>query len=288
MEDFEEQSLNGRNARAGRIRWSEQMNSHLLECKREAPLLAKSENPPVQDNGRRKGYMELMKELWDQMGHEDMGFTKQNLRDQAARLEKSLGSLISTITNGIKAKRGGDNAEGALNNGRQIAKNADQEEPNLHTTLIKNQQRDKNQQLNNSDQERCSFLEPANRIMETISTHPGDYSQRDIDTRTRETPLTQDLEEINQTIKLLMEHDKVTPTQNPFGFLWLANCVLHLVVCAFLLMKGWKKQGQIKADKPQDRKKKLKNLRPGGGEDQKTTVNPVSGNRKVERKKEGK
>ena len=29
MADFEEQSLNGRNARAGRIRWSEQMNSDL-------------------------------------------------------------------------------------------------------------------------------------------------------------------------------------------------------------------------------------------------------------------
>ena len=77
--------------------------------------------------------------------------------------------------------------------------------------------------------------------METISTHPGDYSQRDIDTRTKETPSTKDLEEINQAIKLLMERYEVTPTQNPFGFLWLANCVLYSVVCAFLLMKGWKK-----------------------------------------------
>ena len=76
-----------------------------------------------------------MKQLWDQMGHENMGFTKRNLRDQVARLEKSLGSVTSTITNGIKANRGGDNSEGSLNNGRQIAKNADQEEPNLHTTL---------------------------------------------------------------------------------------------------------------------------------------------------------
>ena len=139
MADFKKQSLNERNARAGRIRWLEQMNSDLLECKRQALLLAKSENPPVNDNGRRKGYMELMKELLDQTGHEDIGFTKQNLRDQAAQLEKSLGRIISTITNGIKAKRGGDNAEGALNNGRQIAKNADQEEPNLHTTLTQNQ-----------------------------------------------------------------------------------------------------------------------------------------------------
>ena len=42
---------------------NEQMNSDLLECKRQGLLLAKSENPPVKDNGRRKGYMELMKEL---------------------------------------------------------------------------------------------------------------------------------------------------------------------------------------------------------------------------------
>ena len=50
-------------------------------------------------------YMGLMKELWDQIGHEDKRFTKQNLRDQVARLEKSLGSVTSDITNGIKAKR---------------------------------------------------------------------------------------------------------------------------------------------------------------------------------------
>ena len=46
-----------------------------------------------------------MKELWDQMGQTDLGFAKQNLRDQAARLEKSLGSVTRTITNGIKAQR---------------------------------------------------------------------------------------------------------------------------------------------------------------------------------------
>ena len=100
-------------------------------------------------------------------------------------------------------------------------------EPDLHTTLTQEQQ------LNNGDQERCSFLEPANRIMETISTHPGDYSQRDIDTRTKETPSTKDMEETNQVIKLLMERYEVTPTQNRFGFLWLVNCVLYSVVCAF-------------------------------------------------------
>ena len=106
------------------------------------------------------------------------------------------------------------------------------EEPNLHTSLTQEQQ------LNNGDQERFSLLEPASRIMEAISTNPVDYSQRDIDTRTKETPSTKHLEEINQAIKLLMERYEVT--QNPFGFLWLASCVLYSVVCAFFLMKGWK------------------------------------------------
>ena len=32
------------------------------------------------------------------------------------------------------------------------------------------------------------------------------------------------------------------------------------MVCAFLLMKGWKKQGPIKRDKPRDRKEKLKRI----------------------------
>ena len=41
------------------------------------------------------------------------------------------------------------------------------------------------------------ILELANSIMQAISIHPGDYSQHDIDTRTKETPSTKDLEEMN-------------------------------------------------------------------------------------------
>ena len=32
------------------------------------------------------------------------------------------------------------------------------------------------------------------------------------------------------------------PAQNPFVFLWLANCVIYSVVVAFLVMKGWEKK----------------------------------------------
>ena len=59
---------------------------------------------------------------------------------------------------------------------------------------------------------------------------------------------------------LLMERYEVTPTQNPSCFLCLANCVIYSVVCAFLLMKGWTKQGPMKTDKQQDRNGKLKRI----------------------------
>ena len=47
-----------------------------------------SENPPCNENGRKRGYVDIMKELWDEMGYVQLGLESQNLRDQAARLEK--------------------------------------------------------------------------------------------------------------------------------------------------------------------------------------------------------
>ena len=72
-----------------RLKWTEQMNIDCLDCKRKAQELIASENPPVNENGRRKGYIKIMKELWEEAkGYEKLGLTKQNLRDRAARLEK--------------------------------------------------------------------------------------------------------------------------------------------------------------------------------------------------------
>ena len=48
------------------------------------------EQPPLDGNGRKKGYIRIMNELWDAKGYGDLGLSSQNLRDQAARLEKTL------------------------------------------------------------------------------------------------------------------------------------------------------------------------------------------------------
>ncbi|CAB3984705.1 Hypothetical predicted protein, partial [Paramuricea clavata] len=64
------------------------MDTDLLECKKKAMEFLKSENPPCYVNGRKKGYIQVMKDLWDKKGYEHLGLKSQNLRDQAARLEK--------------------------------------------------------------------------------------------------------------------------------------------------------------------------------------------------------
>ena len=75
-------------ARKSKVKWTNRMNNYLLECKRKAKELVSSENPPCNENGRKRGYVDIMKEFWNEMGYVQLGLRSQNLSDQAARLEK--------------------------------------------------------------------------------------------------------------------------------------------------------------------------------------------------------
>lgn len=75
------------------------MNKDLVDCKRKARELVSSDNPPCNENGKRRGYIEIMKELWDGLrlyGH--LQLKSQNLQDQAWRPEKvnNSGGDVST------------------------------------------------------------------------------------------------------------------------------------------------------------------------------------------------
>ena len=63
-------ATNRKNRGSKRLKWTEQMNIDCLDCKRKAQDLVASDNPPVNENGRRKGYIKVMKELHGI--HEDM------------------------------------------------------------------------------------------------------------------------------------------------------------------------------------------------------------------------
>ena len=64
------------------------MNTDLLQCKRDAQDLVAPSDAPLNRNGRKKGYIEVMAELWEAKGYAHLGIKSQNLRDQASRIEK--------------------------------------------------------------------------------------------------------------------------------------------------------------------------------------------------------
>ena len=80
----EQDGAGGQPQNRPRIKWTDEMNVAFLSCKKSAQLRVKSNEPPLAENGRRKGYMRVMKELWDKMGYEHLDLSSQNLRDHAA------------------------------------------------------------------------------------------------------------------------------------------------------------------------------------------------------------
>ena len=70
----------------GRLKWTDKINQDLLECRERALSLKSSSNPPCYQNGRKKGYMRILKDLWEDLGYENLGLSAQNLRDHAAAI----------------------------------------------------------------------------------------------------------------------------------------------------------------------------------------------------------
>ncbi|EDO37922.1 predicted protein [Nematostella vectensis] len=84
-----EKSAATKMSRKAKVKWTDKMNVDVLECKRKAQELTSSDRAPVNENGRKKGYIEVMKDLWNANRYEHLGLKAQNLRDQASRLEKN-------------------------------------------------------------------------------------------------------------------------------------------------------------------------------------------------------
>jgi len=87
----------GRLRKEPKIHWTEEMNNLVLQCREKALKLLNSEDPPRYENGRKIGYMRLLKDFWEELGMEHLELTSQNLRDQAAALDKSIGSVAGNI-----------------------------------------------------------------------------------------------------------------------------------------------------------------------------------------------
>ena len=83
------------------MKWTEKMNKDLVDFKRKAKELVSSDNPPCNENRTRRGYIEVMRELWDGLGlYGHLQLKSQNPRDQASRLEKVYNSGVDVSTAG--------------------------------------------------------------------------------------------------------------------------------------------------------------------------------------------
>ena len=79
-------------------------------------------------------------------------------------------------------------------------------------------------------------------ILACVNTQQDEFGNQDFDMHIKERPTKSDLSNVNETITELMKQHQVSSREDPFSYLWVANCVLCNVVLAFLLNKGWKRQ----------------------------------------------
>ena len=84
-----------------RLKWPSKMNSDLLECKLKARQRVASKNSPRKANGWKIGYMDVMKDLWEDKGYPELNLTRQNVSDQARKLEQTMGDVGETILSSI-------------------------------------------------------------------------------------------------------------------------------------------------------------------------------------------
>ena len=78
-------------------------------------------------------------------------------------------------------------------------------------------------------------------ILLSISNTQGDFTERHVDTRTKERPKMSNLKSINKVITTLLNEPKWVILRGLISVFMVANCVLYSVIVAFLLSKGWKK-----------------------------------------------
>ena len=104
--------------------------------------MVEMKDPAVKAGRRREGYMEVMKELFDQAGYEHLGFTSQNLRDRAAHLENSLGNVTTNVSSKVGRQR--RNELDSLMEGKETCERTQVLENEIHCNIIVNTHMDQN------------------------------------------------------------------------------------------------------------------------------------------------
>ena len=156
-----------------------------------------------------------MKELREEMCYENLALMIQNLRDEAARLKKTLGNIAETISRRVGMRENQTREENfEIEESTTPNSNSQEAGPNLHTPL--NAQRESEIASpvgipNALNEDARGLLESSAQILASINSNPGDFTNREIDTRTRKRPTGKDIENIDKVIGELMKQNVVNP-----------------------------------------------------------------------------
>ena len=162
-----------------------------------------------------------MKELWDEARFGNLALTSQNLRDQAARLEKSIGDVryLIAASVGLRTSEEADESEGSTSEVNVCNVQAtnfvinQHENADLHTVADETSLEGQGSELS---QDTLDLFDSSNLILARVNTSPGEFSEREFDTRIKDRPTKLDLDNINQTITEIMKQP--SPRENPFSY----------------------------------------------------------------------
>ena len=88
----------------------------------------------------------------------------------------------------------------------------------------------------------CESLQLTDPILASVAKSPRDFNGRRHDTRTKQRPTGAEIKDVNAAVSMLLKHNTIPdPAQDPFGYLWIANCILYSIIVAFYISKDWKK-----------------------------------------------
>ena len=174
--------------------------------------------------------MRVMKEVWDEAGFENLALTSQNLRDQVAKLEKSIGDVgyLIAASVGLRSSDEADGSEGSEVNVCNVqATNFvinQHENADLHTVANETSLEGQGSELS---QDTRDLIDSSNLILARVNTSPGEFGEREFDTRIKERPTKRDLDNINKTITEIMK--QASPGENPFSYLWIKTVFFILL-----------------------------------------------------------
>ena len=208
------------------------MRSDLLSCKKEAVALTKSSEPPRYPNGRKKGYMKLMHELWNEKGYGDLGLSEQNLCDRARDYECKQTEVLSSVSQTIDEDR--------------IV--AQDETRNTNTNFVYNEI-DVNSDLL-SDDKYSDLISKSESVYNDISTTCGDFSKRKYTTKFRDNPTVADINYIDNACQHLIEKKQINGMQNALAAFWVMNCIVYSVIAGWIIVNDLKRMEIVTKAKP--------------------------------------